>query len=399
MMLFLVILPRCLQAGLTVSTIEIRGNDYTDDGIIRNYLYFDEGDVIDEGQLDELLKKSSRRLLDTQYFSRTNVTAESSGHDSVRVNVQVKEGFLWRLTLGTWFVQAGRDNLFGKGLNGRIHAGLRSQAISFNNPYFKGSPFLLGAGVNHHISGRDIVFIDPEEDFEYERYGFRFSTGYNFNPDLSFALSTTIHSFDLRQKKFSPESQQFLNENGILGRTRDTDISLVGRYDRRDNRLTPSGGYLLSGTVSCRDGAPGVELQMIDYLAATSRAYLFLRLAWRSFHHALPYHLWPSLGGFRGLKFPGSGDEIGRTTVLMSIEPRYRFVYLPWYGSFLEARLFIDTGRAYPETGDFEFDGLVSGYGAGLRLWVGYPYFQNAVVYYGIRRGEGEFFFHFGSSF
>ncbi len=397
--LVLCVMPPPLGAELIVSGIEIRGNDYTDAGIIVNYLYVSEGDVLDDRRLDYLMRKSRRRLLDTQYFSRVSVASEPSGEDSVRVVVTVKEGFLWRVSLGFWFVGFGRDNLLGKGLNGSVHLSLDSQSLSFDNPYFRGTPFRLGAGVNHHISGHDIVPIDTSEDFEYERYGLMFSTGYNFNPDLSFTLSTSLHSFELFEEEFDGEARDFLGDHGVLGRTRDTDISLTGTYDNRNNRLTPSGGYLISGTYSHRSGAPGVGIQMLEYLPMTGRAYLFLRFAWRSFDDALPYHLWPGLGGFNGLKFPLEEDEIGRTTAFLSVEPRYRFLYLPWYDSFVEARLFFDTGSAYLETGDFSFDRFVGGYGAGLRLWIGYPYFQNALVYYGMRGGRGELFFHFGSSF
>ena len=93
------------------------------------------------------------------------------------------------------------------------------------------------------------------------------------------------------------------------------------------------------------------------------------------------------------------GVDIGRTAVLVSIEPRIRFLEIPAFNAFFEARLYLDTGAAFRSADELAADRFLTGYGAGLRLWIGYPYFQNGVVYYGIRRGEGEWFLRLGSSF
>ena len=382
-----------------ITAIEVIGNHRTDAGIIRNYLYLHEGDELSMEALSEKAAESERRLLDTRYFSRARVTPEFEGDGTARVIVDVQEGFLWRFTAGTWFVQLGRDNLFGKGMNGSLYLSTKTQSLDLDNPYFRGTPFLVGVRVRHQVAGRDIVFVQPQEGFDYRSIGGSGHMGYNFNPDLSIAFVAGIYAFDLEEKTFGAAARPFLEENGVDGRTKDTNLGASFRYDRRDNRLTPLDGYLLQGSLVFRDGAAGTLLEALDYLKMGERASLFSRLRVTEFGNRLPYHLWQGLGGIGGLKFPGSGDLIGRSTVLIAIEPRYRFLEIRSHDAFLEARIFLDTGAALMRVNEISFDRLISGYGAGLRVWIGYPCFQNAVLYYGMRSGGGELFFRFGSSF
>ncbi len=386
-------------ARVRVSEIVVSGNHRTDAGVIRNYLYLREGDVMSPEELDTRIARSRRRLLDTRYFSNARITATYLSGGDVRICVSIVEGFLWRLTAGTWYVQAGRDNLFGKGINGSLYISTKSQALTFDDPYFRGSPFLIRMQAIHLQAGRDIVYISPEEDFDYRKIGVAGSVGYNFNPDLSVALIAGVYEFKLEEGEFGPDAERFLEDNGVSGRTKDTDIGASVRLDRRNNRLTPTDGYSVQSALLFRDGAPGMTVNLLNYQELGSRAYFFSRLSLTSFGDDLPYHLWQGLGGITGLKFPGSEDLLGRSTVIISIEPRYRFMEIRKFNAFLEARLFFDTGTAVIHTGDITADRFVSGFGAGLRLWIGYPYFQNAVAYYGSRRGEGKFFFRFGSSF
>jgi len=388
-----------LTASVRIASIEVTGNHRTDSDIIMNYLYFRQGDRMSRNELTERIKKSRTRLFNTRYFSNAEITIDSEEGDSVNINVTVEEGFLWRFNGGAWFVEFGRDNLFGKGLNGALYLSRKTQSVMLNNPYFKGSPFLLRIQSTHQIADRDIVFVHPEEAFDFERYGISGSIGYNFNPDISFTLTAGLYSFELKTEDISFDALTFLRHNGVYGRTRDTDLGLSFRVDRRGDRLIPSDGYFLNGGLMFRDGVPGLDFQLLDYLKTGKRTYLFTRLSLTSFGNHLPYHLWQGLGGIWGVKFPGSDDQIGRSTAIISIEPRFRFIEVPAYNAFLEARMFYDTGVAFLEAADFSFDRFVSGYGAGLRLWIGYPYFQNTILYYGVRNGEGEIFFRFGSSF
>jgi hypothetical protein len=397
--LFTALLPRTGDAPVRIAAVEVSGNRTTDSGIIKNYLYVREGDVLGMEELAERVVRSERRLLDTRYFSHVKISTHTLDAENIRVLVDVREGFLWRFTAGTWFIQIGRDNLFGKGVDGSLSLSKSAQSLSFDNPYFRGTPFLLRMQVTHALSGRDVVFVEPEEDFEYRRVGVSWSVGYNFNPDLAAALVAGVHSFELEEEEFNGNTFSFLKENGVYGRTRDTDLGLSFLLDRRDNRLVPSEGQLLQGAFLVRDGVGGITLQALEYLKTSRRTHAMLRLSMTSFGDGLPYHLWQGMGGIGGLKFPGAEDRIGRTTLLVSLEPRLRFLEIPRYDAFLELRAFIDAGAAVMEVSDISFDRLVSGYGLGLRLWIGYPYFQNAVAYYGFRSGQGKLFFRFGSSF
>jgi outer membrane protein assembly factor BamA len=397
--LFAALFPAASMADVRITAIEVTGNYRTDPGIIGNYLYLHEGDVMSREELAERVSRSETRLLNTRYFSTASVSTVFEDEVSVRINVSVKEGFLWRFNAGTWFIQLGRDNLFGKGLDGTLHLSKSTQSVILDNPYLGGTPFLWRMGITHQLTGRDIVYVEPEEDFDYERIGASWTIGYNFNPDLSVALNTGVHAFELEDKEFGTDALVFLRDNGVHGRTKDTFLGLSLRLDRRNDRLTPSDGFLTQGALEYRDGAPGVRFELLDYREMGTRAYLFSRLSLTSFGNHLPYHLWKGLGGIWGLKFPDSEDQIGRSTVLLSIEPRFRFLEIPSYNSFFEARVFLDTGAAVLKASDIAFDRLISGYGVGLRLWIGYPYYQNAVVYYGIRRGEGELFLRLGTSF
>lgn len=397
--LFAGLFPRGTGLLVHIAGVEVTGNRYTDASIIKNYLYMREGDVLGEKELPKRVAHSERRLLDTRYFSSVKISTRSTDHENVSVLVEVKEGFLWRLNAGLWFIQVGRDNLLGKGVDGSLYLSREAQAVILDNPYFRGTPFLVRMQVTHSLSGRDVVFVEPEEDFEYRRVGVSGSVGYNFNPDVSAALVAGVHSFELEDEDFGENTLSFLAANGVYGRTRDTDLGLSVSLDHRNNRLVPSEGLALQGALLLRDGVGGITLQALEYVKTSRRTYAFLRLSLSSFGDGLPYHLWQSLGGITGLKFPNSQDLIGRTTVLASIEPRFRFLDVQRYNAFLELRAFVDSGAALAELSDLAFEDLVSGYGLGLRLWVDYPYFQNAVAYLGFRSGETELFFRLGSSF
>jgi outer membrane protein assembly factor BamA len=397
--LFMAITPPPADSLVRIESVKVAGNSYTDTGIIMNYLYLDEGDVMSMEELSKRVLHSERRLLDTRYFSKVRISTQSPDAFNARINVQVKEGFLWRFNGGLWFLGVGRDNLFGKGFDGSFYVSTRAQSLSLDNSYFKGTPFLLRLQMAHIIAEREVVFVEPQEDFEYRRTGATVSAGYNFNPDLSVSLIAGMNSFGIEEERFNGNTLVFLGENGVLGRTRDTELGFSAAFDGRDKRLTPSEGVLVQGAFLVRDGVGGVTLQVLDYLKTSPRTYFLTRFFMTSFGDGLPYHLWQGMGGINGLKFPGTGDRIGRTTLLVSLEPRLRFLEVPRYDAFLELRAFIDTGAAIMEVSDITLDGLVSGYGLGLRLWIGYPFFQNAVAYYGTRSGEGELFFRVGSSF
>jgi outer membrane protein insertion porin family len=250
--------PEGLTIGLTfqidegprvfVERIDIKGNMRTLDEVIRREFLLAEGDAFNAARL----RRSRQRIQDLGFFEKVDVTNEPSptAPDRTIVNVDLVEqstgevnfGVGWSSSVGA-IVEVGmrERNLLGRGQDLKASvtwAQRRSQVdIAFTEPYFLGRR--LRAGFDLYAVERD---LQDESSYDYRTYGGALRMGYNYSEDLS-------HSF-----KYTAEYNDIIDVDNdastfIKNQDRQTWLSQIGHvltYDRRDSRLQPTDGYVIS---------------------------------------------------------------------------------------------------------------------------------------------------------
>lgn len=136
--------------------IQVKGNTYTIDKVIRRELTFLEG----EGFSATKLKKSKEKVQRLGYFEEVNIeTEKGSTEDQLEAKVTVKERQTGSITFGGGFGSEGfigsvglaETNLFGKGYAARISAQKGDRRLNFQldftDPYFRDTNFSAGTSL------------------------------------------------------------------------------------------------------------------------------------------------------------------------------------------------------------------------------------------------------------
>ncbi|AGA64040.1 Outer membrane protein assembly factor YaeT precursor [Liberibacter crescens BT-1] len=153
--------------------IDIRGNVYSRDFIIRREFDLSEGDALNES----MITTAKRRLMDTGYFTSVNISKVlGSAPDRVILVVEVQEQSTGRAGIGTTYSGRGvfgleasveEHNFFGRGQYIRIAAGAgdsksRSYNLSFTEPYFLGHRIAAGFDLSAVQSSDNTFFSERE---------------------------------------------------------------------------------------------------------------------------------------------------------------------------------------------------------------------------------------------
>lgn len=142
---------------LYVERIEIRGNDKTQDRVIRRELEIAEGDAYNRA----LIERSERRLKNLGYFKSIKITREpGSTPERVVVNVAVDEQSTGEFSIGGGYstadgliaqVSISDRNFLGRGefIKAAVSVGQYSNGfdVGFTEPHFLGSRASFGVGV------------------------------------------------------------------------------------------------------------------------------------------------------------------------------------------------------------------------------------------------------------
>jgi outer membrane protein insertion porin family len=227
-----------------VERIEIRGNDRTRDEVIRREMRLAEGDAFNTAKI----RLSRRRIRRLGFFEKIEVNnAPGSTPDRTVVQVEVEERATGQLSLGAGFssdegvlgnFSIQETNFLGRGQKVGLTVTLsqRTQEIdaSITEPYFLGKN--LSAGLDLFRRTRD---FDDESSFRQGSTGGRIRFGYEIEEFLMQEWKYTLKS-DSVENVDAGASIVVRNEEGSTLR------SMVGQtltYDRRDDRLDPTGGY------------------------------------------------------------------------------------------------------------------------------------------------------------
>jgi outer membrane protein insertion porin family len=231
---------------LYVERIDIEGNVRTLDKVIRREFTLAEGDAFNRARLE----RSKRNLRALGFFENVEITEQAgSSPDRVVLNVKVKEMSTGDITFGVGYsttdsvlgeVSLTERNLLGTGQYVRASGGLSGRRqevdLSYTDPYFLDKNIAAGVDLFH-------VTNDYQDEASYDEK----NTGFGLR--LGFDLGEFL--------KIKPYYRFSIDEISNI----DTDASLIikdaeGRYvssavgyelvyDRRNDVMQPTGGYLL----------------------------------------------------------------------------------------------------------------------------------------------------------
>ncbi|RYZ66808.1 MAG: outer membrane protein assembly factor BamA, partial [Proteobacteria bacterium] len=263
--------------------IEVRGNSKTRDKVIRRELEIAEGELFSETRLE----RSRRRVMALGYFERVDISTDQAAEgEPMNVNIEVGERPTGTFQVGAGFssiesfiatAQVQQANLFGTGqslsIQGQV-SGLRQLInIRWFEPYFLDTNFSASVDLFDQLRiyndfsqsslGGSLTFGYPLIDPTVRAF-----IAYNLQQDkVSTATTSTFLGTASSVSVFQRLPLANLFNYGITSSIRPT-IS----YDSRDNRLFPTSGVYLSGSVELASSLLGSENQFVRY-RTTGRFY------------------------------------------------------------------------------------------------------------------------------
>lgn len=238
-----------VQKGQQVSIerIDVVGNSKTRDRVIRRELRVYEGELFSGTGL----RRSRERVTALGYFESVEVS-HKPGSDNTRVVVQVevKEKATGTFQVGLGFsnvenfiltAQVAQQNFLGWGYNVAASiqwSGLRNFVnLSFHDPHFLDTNYIFSAD-----------FFRMEADY----FGFvRDSTGGSLNLGYHLLEDFMVNGTITREYVSVEPGRDFQSEVTVVDQFRSgvtSSLRLSATWDKRDNRLFPTRGFMLFGS-------------------------------------------------------------------------------------------------------------------------------------------------------
>lgn len=230
-----------------VERIDITGNMRTLDSVIRREIQLAEGDAFNTAKL----RRSRERIRNLGFFESvevSNVPSETAPDRTV-VQVDVQEqstgelsfGVGWSSSSGALFDISLRErNLLGKGQDIRLDLTLAERRqevdLSFTEPYFLDRP--LAAGFDLFSRQRD---YQDEASYDLKETGGALRLGFNYSEYWRQNLRYTLNQSTI--ENVESDASVFIKQ-----REGESLLSMVGQvltYDRRDNTIEPTEGYVI----------------------------------------------------------------------------------------------------------------------------------------------------------
>ncbi|MCU0691531.1 MAG: outer membrane protein assembly factor BamA, partial [Polyangiaceae bacterium] len=261
---------------VTIERIAVRGNTKTRDKVIRREMEVEEGDLFSETGLED----SRKRVIALGYFERVDLsTEEGSAPDKIRVNIEVVERPTGTFQVGAGFssienfiatAQVQQANLFGTGQSLALQAqvsGLRQLInLRYYEPYFFDSEFSLSLDLYDQLR----IY----NDFSQTSLGGEATFGYALTRPYTFASLSYTGEYD---EVSTVSRSTFLGTSSAVSVFRRLPLANLFRdgftsslrpaltYDTRDNRLFPTSGVFLRGSVEYAGPAFGSDNEFLRY--------------------------------------------------------------------------------------------------------------------------------------
>ena len=225
-----------------VETINIFGNNITQEDVIRNNFSVDEGDAFNE----LLQKKTINNLRSLNFFSnvKSEITNGSSNNQKI-INITVEEKPTGEISAGAGLGTSGgsvsfnvrENNFLGRGLEFGTNLTVSNDSIkgliALNNPNYKGTNRSLDFSAESRVT-------DRLKDFGYKskKTGFTVGTGYQYYNNLF--INTGISSFFENLEADATASDSMKKQKGDYF---DTAFNYTIDYDLRNQRYQPTDGF------------------------------------------------------------------------------------------------------------------------------------------------------------
>jgi len=228
-----------------VERIDIVGNVRTQDRVIRREFRLIEGDAFNSSKL----RRSRQHLQNLGFFETVGVERlPGSAPDKTVVRVEVQEKSTGQLSFGAGFsttngllgdIGISEKNFLGKGQELSLKltlAALKSEIdLSFTEPYFLGRD--IRAGFDLFRVSQD---LQDFSSFDTDSTGFGLRAGYRITEDLR---QDWNYSFRLAKISNVADDASTLIQAAV-GTETTSQISHILTYDKRNNALSPSDGYI-----------------------------------------------------------------------------------------------------------------------------------------------------------
>lgn len=232
-----------------VQRINITGNVRTEDKVIRREMRLSEGDAFNTAKL----RRSKERIRALGFFEKVEVNqAQGSAPDRTVIDVNVQEKSTGSLSFGVGYsttesvlgtIGLQEKNILGTGQAADIQLELSGKTQYIDAGYT--IPYFLG----YDMTTRFDVFRQ-RTDFQTQSSFDETSTGFNLRSTFPITehLSETV-GYSLRQDTISSvpsNASPFIQEE--IGSRITSAVSWGLTYDRRDDKIEPTSGYILKGT-------------------------------------------------------------------------------------------------------------------------------------------------------
>lgn len=229
-----------------VERINISGNIRTLDKVVRREFRLVEGDAFNASKL----RRSKTRIQNLGFFEKIDIEqVPGSAPDKTLINVSVQEKPTGQITLGAGYsssvgvlgdIRLTESNFLGRGQNVSLQLQLAAEAsqvdFSFTEPYFLDRE--LSAGFDLFRFTRD---LQDTSSFDIERKGGRLRSGYRITENLSESWRYTFRITDI--SSVASDASSLIKDQ--QGSETLSEIGHTVAYDRRDNIIKPTSGYVM----------------------------------------------------------------------------------------------------------------------------------------------------------
>ena len=254
-----------------IGRINITGNRKTEDKVIRREILINEGELYHAARV----RLSEQSIQRTGYFDKVSVTTSStSSQNVIDVNVEVTERSTGQFQIGAGFsstesfigtLQVSYDNFLGRGHFLSAQATISKLRQLFNFQFF--DPYFLDSKWRFRLSLFNYEYVYT--DFTRDSYGGTLGFGYPLTRDLLLDLSYTVENVDVSTASFGSKQR---NLGSILDGGLTSALNATITWDKRNNRLLPTKGWMLQGSIDFADQYLGSENEYIRFLGR-ARAY------------------------------------------------------------------------------------------------------------------------------
>ena len=419
--------------AVRLGKLEIRGNNKTQDKVIRRQFSLFPGDTLNIVEL----RKSLERLRRLNYFSKVEssfVPGEEPGTEDVVVQVEEaptsqvvfgagvssNAGLIGQVMLNLnnfditdW--PSSTDDLFsgnafvggGQSFILQLRPGTESTQASlfFSEPYLFDSAFSFSSDLFYYERDR--------EDWDETRTGIRLGLGHRFSDAFQLRLTARVENVGVGSiSDDAPPEVVALDGTSAI-----RSLILSGDYDRTDNPWLPSRGYRLAGSVEVADDTFGSDFSFAK-ITGEARAYRTLYTNSDGYKHIfmargragvtdrthgpdVPFFERFYAGGsdsVRGFAYRGLGPHVnddpvgGEWMAILNLE--YSF---PVYGDTVRGVFFADVGTVGRDL-DVLNEPVRAGVGVGLQIRpasIGIPIILNFAAPINAQDGDEKEIFSF----